>query len=222
MCVNMGSPSALGSPTWALCTSTWALRASTWALQTAPGLQEPSWGRSRPVLGTPGGPPGAKKHLKNNGFYNVLHNFTVLVQRRLGDRPEGLQEPPRGAQKAPKRGPGGPRSGPGGTHDDSKSAKSAPRAPPEPPQLGFRAALAVKWSPTGTKEPSGGLPEAILDLRGLVFHPPGYDFRAVFFSRKACSKLSCGQSLRKHTHSTALCPCVASTCGLVRRRTADQ
>ena len=55
-----------------------------------------------------------------------------------------------------------------------------------------------------------------------VLHPPGVDFRPVFFSRKALPQLSGGQSLRKPTPSTALPPCVTSTCRLVRRRTANQ
>ena len=100
-----------------------------------------------------------------------------------------------------------------------RPAKSVPRAPPEPPKDGFRAALAAKLGPTGAKEPPGG---HFGPPRGPVLHPPGVDFRTVLFSRKALPKLSSGQSLRKPTPSTALPPCVTSTCGLVRRRTADQ
>ena len=47
------------------------------------------------VLGLPGGFLEALKPRKMHCFYGFLHHFAVLVQRRLGDRPDGLQEPPR-------------------------------------------------------------------------------------------------------------------------------
>ena len=73
----------------------------------------------------------------------------------------------------PKRRPGAARDAPGGPQDGCKSATSVPRAPPGPFEHGFRAALAAKLGPTGAKEPSGGLPEAIFDSQRAGFAPSG-------------------------------------------------
>ena len=74
-----------------------------------------------------------------------------------------------------------PQERPRRPQDGSKSASSVPRAPPEPPKDGFRAALAAKLGAAGTDDPSGGLPEAILD-------PQRADF-AAFGGRISCSFL---------------------------------
>ena len=77
------------------------------------------------------------------------------------------QERPGAARDSPKSSPRGFKTAP-------RAAKSAPRAPPEPPKHGFRTALAAKLGQTGTKEPSGGLPETILDLPPrAAFAPSG-------------------------------------------------
>ena len=140
--------------------------------------------------------------------------FLLYFTLRHRQRPDRLNQP-LGSQNDLNRRPGAARD----PQDGPKSATSVPRAPRGPPKHGFRAALAAKLGPTGTKEPPGGLPTTIFD-------PPraGFGSNFVQFSSLGKHSQSCpvGKSLRKPTPSTALPPCVTSTCGLVRRRTADQ
>ena len=99
--------------------------------------------------------------------------FLLYLTLRHRQRPDPLNQPLGGLQRTPKRRSGAARGAPGGPQDGSKSATSVPRAPPEPPKHGFRAALAAKLNPDGAKEPSGGLPEAILDPPRAGFAPSG-------------------------------------------------
>ena len=111
----------------------------------------------------------AQKHNKIHGFCYISRSATDIVQIVQISPWEVPKPPPR----APRSGPGRPRRGPRGFKTAPRAAKSAPGAPPEPPKDGFRAALAAKLCPTGTKEPSGGLPETILDPPRAAFAPCG-------------------------------------------------
>ena len=114
----------------------------------------------------------APKPRKIQGFCCISRSATDIVQIVQISPLEGPRRPPRGAQERP----GTPQERPRRPQDGSKSAKSVPRAPPEPPKDGFRAALAAKLGPTGAKEPSGGLPQAILDPPRAGFASSGGRF----------------------------------------------
>ena len=126
----------------------------------------------------------AQKHCKIRGFGYISRSATDIVQIVQISPLEGPKRPPRGAQERP----GTPQEQPRRPQDGSKSAKSVPRAPPEPPKDGFRAALAAKLGPTGTKEPSGGLPEAILDPPRAGFAPSGGRFSYSFLLSESMFK----------------------------------
>ena len=164
-------------------TSTWGPK-PTYVAQLGPCL--PPLGPSSPIFGPtrrPRGLPGqfwsvfgplrhaleAQKHYKIQGFCCISRSATDIVQIVQISPLEGQKRPPRGAQERPRT----PQERPRRPQDGSKSAKSVPRAPPEPPKDGFRAALAAKLGPTGAKEPSGGLPQAILDPPRAGFAPSG-------------------------------------------------
>ena len=91
-------------------------------------------------------------------------------------------------------------------------------------QLGPKMAqLGANLGPTWVPKALGTPPEGHLGasagrfsaLRGTISAPS-----STFLG--ACSKLSCAQSVSNPAASTARRPCVTSTCGLVRRRTAGQ
>ena len=104
----------------------------------------------------------------------------------------------------PKRRPGAARDAPGETQEASS-----------PPSRQERS-----WAQLAQKEPSGGLPETILDPPRAGVAPSGGRFWYSFLVSESIAKA--GQWAKLDTPSTALPPCVTSTCGLVRRRTADQ
>ena len=115
--------------------------------------------------------------------YNVFAIFHVAPQTSS----RTSKSAPGRSQNHPQERPGAARDAPGEAQEASRQPHEPPRAPQERPQSrpkhGFR--LAAKLGPTGTKEPSGGLPETILDSHGPLLRHPGVDFRTVFFSRKA-------------------------------------
>ena len=120
----------------------------------------------------------------------IYISFFCYISRSATDIVQNVQispwEVPKPPPRAPRSSPGRPRRGPRGFKTAPRAAKSAPRAPPEPPKHGFRTALAAKLGPTGTKEPSGGLPET---PHGPLLHPPGSIFvRFSFFGKhsKSC------------------------------------
>ena len=125
----------------------------------------------------------AQKHSKIQCFCYISRSATDIVQNVQISLWE-VPKPPR----APRSGPGRPRRGPRGFKTAPRAAKSAPRAPPEPPKHGFRAALAAKLGPTGTKEPPGGLPKAILDPPRAGFAPSGGRFSDSFFLSESIAK----------------------------------
>ena len=83
----------------------------------------------------------------------------------------------------------------------------------------LRANLRPTWVPKALGTPPEGHLGASAGrfsaLRGTISAPS-----STFLG--ACSKLSCAQSVSNPAASTAPRPCVTSTCGLVRRRTAGQ
>ena len=144
------------------------------------------------------------------------------IEHALGTAQRGLQELSWTPKSTPGAAPEAPRAAqdpPSRLEEPPRRAKSGPRMPPEPPRFGFRAGLAASWCPPAAQELSECLQEAILDLHGTVFPPPGAHVERAATLRTASAQLSCGQGLYKHTASLARCPRVTSTCGLVRRRT---
>ena len=145
--------------------------------------------------------------------------FLLYFPLRHRQRPDRPNQPLEGPKTTPKRRPGEARDAPGGPQDGSKSATSAPRAAQTRLPSGLGGQVGPNWHKRAARRPSKG---HVGPPAGRFCTLRGVDFRTVFFSRKASPKLSSEQSLRKPTPSTALLPCVTSTCGLVRRRTANQ
>ena len=141
--------------------------------------------------------------------------FLLYFTLRHRERPDHLNRPLGGPNMTPKRRPGAARDAPGAAEKASrqlqerqkrpKSAQSRPNTASERPWRPSWAQLAQKIRPEASRRPFWTSAGRCSTLRGTIF-----------------VKLSCGQSLRKHTPSTALLPCVTSTCGLVRRRTEGQ
>ena len=182
----------LSEPTWASGTSTSALQTDLWSQETSKRLPGPMLKR---FLTPPRGSGSPKKHSKILCFCCISRSATDIVQIVQISPLEGQKRPPRGAQERPRT----PQERPRRPQDGSKSAKSVPRAPPEPPKDGFRAALAAKLGPTGAKEPSGGLPQAMLDpagrfctLRGSIF----VQFSSLGKHSQSCPVSKAGASLR--------------------------
>ena len=121
---------------------------------------------------------------KNTVKYSVFAVFHVAPQRTSRSFKSALGGSQNDPQEAPRSGPARPRRPPRRFQERHKRPKSAPRAP----KHGFRAALAAKLGPTGTKEPPGGLPKAILELRGPVLHPPGGRFSDSFLLSESIAK----------------------------------
>ena len=144
--------------------------------------------------------------------------FLLYFTLRHRQRPDRLNQPLGGLQRIPKRRP----DARGGPQDGSKSATSVPRAPPGRPNTASERPWRPSWAQLAQKSRPEAFQRPFWTPRGPVLHPPGGRFSDSFLSRKASPKLSSGQSLCKPTPSTASPPCVTSTCGLVRRRTADQ
>ena len=159
---------------------------------------------------------------KNTVKYRVLVIFHVAPQTSS----RSSKSAPGRSQNQPQERPGAAQDAPGEAQEASRQPHEPPRAPQERPQSRPQTASERPWRPSWAQPAQKSRPEAsrrpFWPRRGPVLHPPGVDFRIVFLSRKAQQKLSCGQSLRKPTPSTALPPCVTSTSVLVRRRTADQ
>ena len=167
----------LSEPTWAFCTS-------TWALQTDLGSQETSKRLPGPILERFRSRPGGSGSPKNTVKYDVFAVFHVAAQTTPRSSKSALGGSQKDPQEAPRSGPARPRRPPRRFQERHKRPKSAPRAP----KHGFRAALAAKLGPTGTKEPPGGLPKAILELRGPVLHPPGGRFSDSFLLSESIAK----------------------------------
>ena len=173
------------------------------------GACVPPLGPSRPILGTERRPKSlsgrfwsafgpfrealeALKHWKIYGFCCISRSATDIVQI-VQISPWGVPErPPRGAQERP------------GTPEEAP--KTAPRAPqasqerPQGAQTRLPSGLGGQVGPTGTKEPPGGLPKAILDPPRAGFAPSGGSIFGQF------------SSLGKHRQS---CP-VGKACASLR------
>ena len=193
-----------------LCTSTWGPK-PPYVAQLGPcvpllGLSRQIFGPTRRPRGLPGrfwsdfGPLWealeAQEHYKIQGFCCVSRSATDIVQIVQIRSLEGSKRPPRGAQERP----GTPQERPRRPQDSSKSARSVPRAPPEPPKDGFRAALAAKLGPSGTKEPSGGLRRPFWTLRGRF----SYSFLFAESIAKAVLWAKFAQAYAQH-RCTSLC-----------------
>ena len=148
--------------------------------------------------------------------------FLLYFTLRHRQRPDRPNQPLGGPEMTPKRRPGAAQDAPGGPQDGSKSATSVPRAPPGRPNTASERPWRPSWAQLAQKSRPEAFQRPFWNSAGRFCTLRGVDFRTVFFSRKASPKLSSGQSLRKPTPSTALPPCVTSTYGLVRRRTANQ
>ena len=151
----------------------------------------------------------------------------MISQAPQADRKKGSQNRLREPPRAPLESSWGTcregQAAQGAAQDASRRQQEPPRAPQERPRAaqiqllsGLGGYMGPTWRPRALpKAPGGHLgppTERFSAHRGaLCAHFPNL--------RKACSKLSCGQSLCKHTASIARRPCVTSTCGLVRRRT---
>ena len=165
---------------------------------------------------TSSGGPGSLKNLVKSCVFAVFH---VAPQTTSRSSKSALGRSQKDPQEAPWSGPGRPRRPPRRLQERHQRPKSAPRAAQRRLPSGLGGQVGPSWHKRAARRPSKG-----------HFGPPagrfctlrGVDFRTVFFSRKASPKLSSGQSLCRPTPSTALPPCVSSTCGLVRRRTANQ
>ena len=198
----------LSEPTWALCTSTWALQTDLGYRETSKRLPGPILERFRTPLGGPGSPKNTVKY----DVFAVSHVSPQATPRSSKSALGGSQHDP---QEAPRSGPGRPRRPPRRLQERHKHPKSAAqtRLP-----SGLGGQVGPNWHKRAVRRPSKGHfgPPAgrFCILRGSIF---------VQFSSlgKHRPKLSSGHSLRKPTPSTALPPCVTSTCGLVRRRTAN-
>ena len=124
---------------------------------------------SRVDFGAISDPSGRPWKPKNIVKYDVFAAFHVAPQRTSRSSKSALGGSQKDPQEAPRSGPARPRRPPRRFQERHKRPKSAPRAP----KHGFRAALAAKLGPTGTKEPPGGLPKAILDPPRAGFAPSG-------------------------------------------------
>ena len=179
-------------------TSTWGPK-PPYVAQLGPCI--PPLGLSRPIFGPRRRPrrlPGrfwsnfrplrealeGQKHCKIQGFCCISRSATDIVQIVQISPLSGPKPPPR----AHRSGPGRPRRGPRGIKTAPRAAKSAPRAPQEPPKHGFRTALAAKFGPIGTKEPSGGLPETILDSPRAASASSGGRFSYNFLLSESIAK----------------------------------
>ena len=210
----VGSRPALeprSEPTWALCTSTWALQTDLGSQDTSKRLSGPILERFRSRPGGPGSP-------KNTVKYDVFTIFHVAPQTTPRSPKSALGGSQHDPQEAPRRGPGRPRRPPRRLQERHTRPKCVPRAA----QTQLPSGLGGQVGPNWHKRAARSFQTQFWTPPWPGFAPSGVDFRTAFFSRKASPKLSCGQSLRKPTPSTALPPCVTSTCGLVRRRTASQ
>ena len=200
----------LSEPTF--CTSPWALQTDLGCQETSKRLHGPILERFRSPLGGPGSP-------KNIVKYCVFAVFHVASQRTSRSSKSALGGSQNDPQEAPRSGPARPKRPPRRLQERHKRPKSAPRAAQTRLPSGLGGQVGPNWHKRAVRRPSKGHfgPPAgrFCILRGSIF---------VQFSSlgKHRPKLSSGHSLRKPTPSTALPPCVTSTCGLVRRRTADQ
>ena len=159
------------------------------------------------------------KYSKNRMFYEVscLSAFLLVIHQNRPRKPSkrGLPE----AQERRRRPQGRPKR----FQDDPKRRQERPKSAPRAAQVRLPSGLGGQMGPTWRRRavrraPGGHFGPSTVrfsTLRGAIF---------AWFSthRKACSKLACGQSLCKHTASTARRLYITSACVLVRRRTAGQ
>ena len=179
----------LSEPTWALCTSTWALQTDLGYRETSKRLPGPILERFRTPLGGPGSPKNTVKY----DVFAVSHVSPQATPRSSKSALGGSQHDP---QEAPRSGPGRPRRPPRRLQERHKRPKSANRAA----QTRLPSGLGAKLGPTGTKEPPGGLPKAILDPPWAGVAPSGESIFGQFSSfgkhRQSCPVGKACASLR--------------------------
>ena len=111
--------------------------------------------------------------------------FLLCFTLRHRQRPDRLNQPLGGPKTTPKRRPGAARDAPGA----AKRLQDSPTSRQERPQSRPKTASERPWRPSWAQLAQKSRPEAsrrpFWTSRGPVLHPPGVDFRTVFFSRKA-------------------------------------
>ena len=173
-------------PSLALCSSTWALGTSTWA----------QLGQLRANLGPAGDPrrPNPIEKTRVRSIKSMV--FEIFYEQCVFGR-----------QDWSKRRPGGSKSDPREARSEPRSTKEALRSLQERPTSRSNSASERFWPPSGLHLAPGSSPEAYLrwfwTSRGTIFHPPGSHFHVFSKLQGPSSKLSCAQSLCKHTASTA-------------------